>query len=561
MKPLRVLDVALALIIFAVPLAWTKYFIAEFTLAKFAILNAAVFLAALCAAFRPTVLAAGETGFEAPLLAGLFIACLSAAASDDPLTSLLGRYDSYAYGLWALALFAAVFQVAARSARTREARIARWLTVSAALVGGYAVLQKAGIDPVLHLKDLPSGGRAVSMLGSPVDLGALLALVWPIALWRVDAERRPTAVILAACVAGGLLACGSRGAWLAAGVGAAAYWLISRREALRSSLAIAVACAGSAIAWSCRSGASVADIGRREVWITAYHVFLRSPLLGCGPDGFEDAFRALRTSAFVAALGPLHRQAYAHNDILHVLANLGLAGAAVYAALLFALVKAAKRAMRTPETRALGAALTAGLLALWVNLEVNPTSIEIFAFTAVAAGLLCSLTASPSPAFFSRAPFVLASALTAYAFAYSLGMAGADKNFKAGAEAQAAGDFASAKILFAQARRSEPCEMSYMVGEVNALGDWINATHDVTLRLALLARARETARMALSCHPRQFNSHYLAGTVSRMHADLGFKDELIIAAREFDQALPLDPHFEPLLAARAELQLRLKPSP
>jgi O-antigen ligase len=501
-------------------------------------------------------LAAGETAFDSALLAGLFVACLSAAASDDPSTSLSGSYDSYAYGLWAFALLAAVLQLSARSLRGRETGRAGWLIWSAALVGGYGVLQKMGLDPVFHFPKLPDGNRAVSSLGSPVDLGAFLVVIWPLSLWRADSERTPSSAIPAVLVAGGILACGSRGAEMAAGVGAAGYWLMSRRrpeESLPPSLGVALAGVACAVAWSFRPNASVADIGRREVWKTALIAFSQKPLLGWGPSGFEDAFRILRTRAFVKVMTSVHRQAYAHNDVLQVLASLGLAGAAVYAALLAALARSARRALESTGARAFAAALVAGLLGLWANLELNPVSIEVFAFAAVVVGLLASLTSEESPRRLARVPLIVAAAALTLSSIFAVKMAGADVVFKLGAKAQAARDYASAENYFAQARRAAPCELTYVLGEINASGDWINSSHSVDERLALLARADDTGKMALQCHPREINAHYAAGVAARMYADLGFKDRLVVAARELDQALVFDPLFVPLLDARLQV--------
>jgi O-antigen ligase len=548
-------DAGFFLLLVGVPLAWSSVFIAEFTLAKLVTLNVALAMAAWGAAFRPDALAAGKTDLDLPLLAGLIVAGLSAAASADPSTSLRGRYDSYAYGLWGLALLAAVVQLAARSARGRETVRARWLIWSAALVGGYGVLQKLGFDPIFHIKNLPTGGRAVSTLGSPVDLGALLALACPLSLWRVDTHRRASSAAAVMLIAGGLIACGSRGAMLAAAVGSAAYWLMSRRRAggsLRPSLGVAIAAVAAALLWSWRPGASVVDVARREVWRSASTAFLQNPWLGVGLDGFEDAFRRLRSDQFVAVMGSSHHQAYPHNDLLMVLSGLGLLGAAVYAWLLASLAKAARRALETESSRSLAAALAAGLLALWVNMEFNPVSLEVLAFAAVAMGLLTSLS-SASPVGLPRLLLLSAGALSTVSLVCALGVARADVVFKKGAWAQAGGDFATARRLFAQARTAAPCELAYILAEVNALGDWINATHVVDERLALLALADADGRAAVSCHPRQSTSHYIAAAAARMHADLGFKDQLVVAAREFDAALALDPKFGPLLEARREV--------
>lgn len=555
-------DAALFLLIVVVPLAWTKLFIAEFTLAKLLVLNAGLALAAFAALARPSAIAAGRTALDIPLAAGLSVIVLSAALSDDPMTSLRGRYDSYAYGAWGLVLAAASYQLAARGARGREDEASRWLGWSAAAVGGYAILQKLGIDPVFHVKVLPTGNRAVSTLGSPVDLGAFLALLWPLTVRRVDAERSALPMILAVLVAGGLIASGSRGAMFAAAVGSACYWLLSRREpgsALARSLGAAALAVALVLAWSFRSGASVRDLARREVWKTAWAAFQLRPWLGWGPDGFEDMFKLLRSDRFVEILGSSTYQAYAHNDLLHVLSGTGLLGAAAYAWLLVALCLAAKRALQSAEGRGRAAALFSGLLALWVNLALNPVALEVIVLAAVCAGLLVSVAAPPEPRVPARLPLAVLAALAFVSLVHAAVLVRTDAAYKRGAKAQAARDFAAARAEFARVRRAAPCELYYITGEANALGDWINATHDIPERLALLALADADAGAAVSCHPRKSMSHYVAASVSRMHADLGFRDRLPQAVAEFDRALALDPKFEPLRLARADAARLLPP--
>ena len=576
-RSISVVDAGLLVLVFLAPLAWAKSVMTVFTLPKFLALNAGLCLAAWGAALRPESLAAGETALDLPLLAGLGVAVLSAAASSDPSTSLIGRYDSYAFGLWGLAIAAAAVQLAARSARGREAERARWLIWSAALAGGYGVLQKCGFDPIFHIKSLPAGGRAVSTLGSPVDLGAFLAVAWPLSLWGVDIERRPLPAAAAILIAGGILASGSRAAALAAGVGAAAYWLMSRRrprESLLPSLGIALAAVAGAIAWSFRPHASVSDVSRLEVWKTSWTALVRNPWLGVGPDGFEDFFRRFRTEHFVAVMGSQHHQAYPHNDLLQALACLGLLGAAAYAWLLTALARSARRSLEAETSRPLAAALAAGILALWVNLEFNPVAVEVVVFGALVAGFLTSLSSVPAETRrLPRSLFLAAGGLTTFGLACALNMARADAAYMIATRAQGSGDFTAARANFARARELLPCEQTYTLEEVNALGDWINATHDVPGRLALLALADADGRAALACHPRQINAHYIAGSAARMHVDLGFKDQIVIAAREFDAALEFDPQFGPLLAARlqvarmmgdaklaAELESRLAPT-
>ncbi|MBI2787198.1 MAG: O-antigen ligase family protein [Elusimicrobia bacterium] len=341
---------------------------------------------------------------------------------------------------------------------------------------------------------------------------------------------------------------------------------MSRREAgkaLPGALGLAALAVAFAVGWSFRSGASVSDWARIEVWKAALDAFRLRPWLGWGPDGFEDAFKLLRSDLFVSLLGSTRYQAYAHNDLLHVRSGVGLLGAAAYAWLLAAVCLAARRVLQTGD-RGLAAALLAGLLALWVNLAINPVALEVLVLAAVCAGLLASSSASSEARPPSRGVLAVLACLAAFSLYHASVLVRADAAYKRGAKAQAAGDFAAAKADIARARRAAPCEFSYLQGEVNAIGDWINATHDVPERLALLALADADAAAALACHPRQSMSHYIAAYSARMHAELGFKDRLAEAALEFDKALALDPKFEPLLAARRDVSRLLsdgKPSP
>ncbi len=553
----RLVSSALVLLLFAVPLAWTKAFVAEFTLAKLLALNACLALAACAWVLEPDALALDFDAADAAVLGALAVVCLCAAASVDPSTSLRGRYDSYAAGLWTRALEAAVFLLAARSLRGREHLAARALAASAAVVAAYGALQRLGFDPILHVKALPEG-RAVSMLGSPVDLGGLLALAWPVALWDAERSRRPAALTVAAAVAAGLLACGSRGAWLAAGAATAAYALMTLGESRRGlilSLGLCVLCAVAAAGWSLRPGASPADAARVEVWRAALRAFARQPLAGWGPGAFEAPFRLLRGRAFVDILGGTRLQVYAHNDILETAATLGLLGLGAYASLAAVLLSAARRTLASPA-RALGASLLCALLARWVDAELNPLALEVAVFACVAGGLLVSLSRPAPPARRALPAALVAAAALGGSMLFALRAACADHDEKLALRAQAAGDLPRAQALSALARQSAPCELSYSVAELNSTGEWINASHDVARRLALLARADACAKDALACHPRQMTAHYAAGMAAYIRAQLGFKDFYPIALKELDEALALDPFFEPVLALRREVAAR-----
>lgn len=160
---------------------------------------------------------------DLPVAGGLAALALSSCFSQDPLLSLAGRYNSYAYGLWSFPLYAALFYSAAWTLHGERLRRFLGLLLSVgAVTGAYGVLQVLGLDPFLHVA-LLTGGRAVSILGSPVDLGAYLILLLPLALHWTLAHGRVTGLLSLFAIGGGVIASGSRGAWIAGAAGALVY--------------------------------------------------------------------------------------------------------------------------------------------------------------------------------------------------------------------------------------------------------------------------------------------------------------------------------------------------
>lgn len=554
----RLTRAGVSLAMVAVPLAWTTSVFASYTLPKIAALSAGAALSAagLALAWGQGRSPARRTPLDLPIAAGLCALALSACFSQDPLLSLFGRYNSYAYGLWPFLLYAFLFYAAAWSFQgERMRRLLGLLLAVGAATGAYAVLQAVGLDPILKVA-LPSGGRAVSTLGSPVDLGAFLVLLLPLALHWTLARGRAEGLLALSAISGGVIASGSRGAWLAAAAGALVYaGLTAKARAPRSALLaglVALGVAGLSAGVLAQRGRLPADSARVEVWKTAWESFLRRPWLGSGPDTFEQVFRRHRTEGFVRGMrSTTHFQAHAHNDLLQALATGGALGAAAYLFLLVTLWRAARARLSDPSVRAMAAALSAGLLALFINMKFNPVALEVLALAAVLCAALCALNSPPA----AEAPPGRASALPAAAAllfaAASVALAGrwllADTNLKAG-----------------RVDRSialNACENSYKIVFVNGLADRINATKVVDERLRLLNLGTAAAEAALRCHPNDVNSHYLAGMAAYLKAQLGFSSELAAAAAHFDAALALDPMFLPLLETRLEVARRADDRP
>ncbi len=552
------------------PLAFHSSVVAVFTLPKFVLLAFAVLtgmLGVLVAALagRPTV---RRTPLDPALLVCAAALAVATVASHDRALSLYGMYNYYAYGVWALALCAAVYYLAAWVDKEESARLLLDLCLGAgALSGACASAQIVGFELVPGVASLLSGGRATSTMGSPVSLGAVLALLVPVALHRALEKRaRAFGSIALVVLAAGLVASGARGAWVGAALGAVVYlaWtgrLSGLRRNRRHALAAiaAVLLAGGLLSVRYAQRQAPAESARTDIWRTAWAVFLDSPWLGGGPDTFELGFRRLKTVELIRKSGSiLEYQAHAHNDFLEVLATTGLIGMGAYLLLLFSLVRAAAKPLSEPARRPLAAALCAGLLALFVNMKFNPVPLESMTLAALFVGLLLRTPQEDGGASRAWPRIALAGLLVAAASAsaaVAVRLMSADRLIKTAQIQLASGRAPSALRSFQGALRLNPCEINYHMGFVNFLSQQAAASRDLAVQRQLLQMAAESGERAVACHPKLSLSHYTLGVAALMQARTGLGDRLAVAERELDAALELDPLLATLLQIRLDAYL------
>jgi len=122
------------------------------------------------------------------------------------------------------------------------------------------------------------------------------------------------------------------------------------------------------------------DLARLDIWRLAWESFLREPL-GTGPDTFERTYRLHRTPEMLTHLGPGQIQTHAHNAVLQILSTEGILA-------LIAVAYLAGHA-RQPETKKEWA-VTLAVVCLFVNLMVNPTSLEVMAVGAYLFGSMAT---------------------------------------------------------------------------------------------------------------------------------------------------------------------------
>ena len=142
--PAALLRAGLWIAIVAVPLAWSSSLWAGYTLPKLLLTACAVLLCGIGLLQRPP--AGKPQGLTGALVFCAFAVAVTTFASRDYFTSFVGRYNSYALGLCALLLYAAVYTAAANL--THGAKdIPRLIVAMSGLLGAHAVLQRLGIDP------------------------------------------------------------------------------------------------------------------------------------------------------------------------------------------------------------------------------------------------------------------------------------------------------------------------------------------------------------------------------------------------------------------------------
>lgn len=375
------------------------------------------------------------------VLAYLLSAALSTATSISPRTSWRGAPESFA-GLVTVSAYAALFFAA--WALCKNAAQARGLLVAGgAGVGGaalYALVQFVGRDPLRWTRthEFLGVARVFGTMGNPNFLGALMAMGAPLlaalALGAWRRGRRAPALAFACAGALALAALGaslSRGAWLAAGVGAGVltFGLLERaqqphaRRRLLLAAAAAVLLAAAAVALVPRARAVVGAMAERvafslrqqpqerpvgglalsqdprlAIWSAAWRMFRERPMTGVGLDAFQLAYQRQRDMAVWSVEGGHKTPSKAHNEILHTLATQGLPGGAALALLAAGAVFAFRRAL---EAQAAGPELVVGigaaLAAFAFQSLFNPIVAGCVVLAVVLLGLLAALSRSAAP--------------------------------------------------------------------------------------------------------------------------------------------------------------------
>lgn len=406
----------LLLLVLTVPLAFNPTRSEVFAPVKIFLVEVLLGLGLLATALATFLapLARSGTGFPPALRADAAVAgfaglnVLACLHSLDRASSLHGQFPEY-QGLATELCYVATYalaRIALRDARQGKTLFAA-LTAVTGLVGGYAVAQRLGLDPLWG-----NVSRPFATVGHANNMAAVIVVTLPATVATVLSTRRlPRA---AGFIAGGFGLAGlvvslSRGGWLAATVGLlVAAALTPTQYRARAGLVIAglVIAVTTALLLSPaghemtrqiaqRAGSlqdtSSGSVGRHlaltEVGLL---VTIDHPWLGVGQDVFPQVAQAYADQHLAPARADLlraYRPESPHNGLLETSAAAGIPALAVY---LLALASAAAAALRSrrdhPRAAAtlLVALLTHLVSGLFMTTEVSS---EIIAWALMGAAV------------------------------------------------------------------------------------------------------------------------------------------------------------------------------
>ena len=479
--------------------AYHPSFTAPYSMPKLAIL--AIGLAVMSTA----VIGGVQVDSGRPLMANGFImlgVCLvSALFAKDKWLAFAGNHNSYALGLLGITI-SFCYHIAAAGGKPNGI-----IPLAGAIMGIHGFAQWAGFDA--SISSQITGNRAIGTIGSPVFLGTILGVIMPLAI-----EKSWT---YALAVSLGLMATGSRGAWIAAVIGILAYGYKTgnKRTLIHASIIGLLAFYFYGNRPYMRS-----DLERIATWKTAVHAANERPLVGVGPDGFGNSYRLYRSE-----LNGNDIAEDAHNDILQAAATIGYPGLLTYLALVFV-------AFTSVTAPAFGAVTVA-----FINAKANPLPLEVIVLLAVIVGLY-----SNRDSVHAEVPTWVLSILAVI----TIVIIGTVSRMALADHVAKTGDIGS----LARACELNPFELSYKTSLVNRGLKEMVSPNSIEWKEKVMAVLRKESDMAIRLRPSASTSWHIAAFVSRIDNKIGLKSN---PAAYLNKALEIDPSSEQLIALKKRL--------
>ena len=475
------------------------------------------------------------------LCASATVLLFAALSSGAPVSQLLGRAPRYE-GVIALSVYGGALLAGARllgpgRAPGSTAWLLDGLSVAALAIGAEAVLEAAGLRPLLSNVSRPG-----SLLGNASDQGAWAVLALG-PLSAAACELREKLHVAGALAAAATLATsGSRGALAGAVVLAVVLAVCRPRRSMLVTLACGVAAtalgvfalpATRARLLGTSSLSQHTTTGRALLWSETWSLIAAHPLLGVGPSGYVDTIPAYHDRRYEREVGPQNPVDSPHDWILQAAAA-GGPGLALLAIWLAGLTLARGwRAIRIQADQAEQIVMTgllAGLIGYAAALLFHFTTAGTAPLGALYAGALLA-----EPAQTKGYPRLRAPAVAAYAALVVVlsAAAAAEIPLRLALVRTAAGDLGAAESDFRTARDLRPWDSG--VAQVATHAYAVLAAHGVP-RAAALGTA--WAADELAAYPRSVQALQDAATLDTALGRAARAAALLKAARRLEPQNP-----------------------
>ena len=287
-------------------------------------------------------------GFEIKLLLlYLGIVLIASLAAHKPLLALsgasqtAGRYE----GFITLFFYAVIFIAARNHFVVNRKNLFFYLSVQG-VVAFYSILQFHGIDPLVHYLNFRKG--CYSTIGNQNFFGSYVVTLLTLASGLYIMDRRPQTLLLCVLFFGGLLACNTRGCWLAfLTVILFSLFLLSKKEFIFPfiTLLLVFFLVGFTMnytrknhimgrAMSIENQISMeeeAGSGRVQIWKMTLKAIGENPILGTGPENLKEHFNRTNNEGFLAYKKRTGKTVdKAHSEILHIAAVSGIPAAIIF---------------------------------------------------------------------------------------------------------------------------------------------------------------------------------------------------------------------------------------
>src|SRR5882672_1427468 len=373
--------------LFLLPLAfwwdtYDHYVLPKLLVARVLVLGLLILYVARAISAR--TLAVKRTPLDLPWLAFIASAGLSTLFAENQNVAVFGIYSRYD-GLVTILTYAALFWLSVQALDgPRDARsLLRVLLASGYLVAVLAIIQSV-TDSLAQGAQVPAFGT----LGQKNTLGALLALLCPLAYYELVAAQswagRMLALNALAVIGLALFLTFSRSAWLGAALAAVVVVAGTKHLNMRRAVlaAGALAIVGAVVASMALAGAiplerDLASLGDRPaIWLDSVHIIASRPLVGYGPDNVGLVYPRFQAKQLPQLLDKTH------SEPLQVAATQGLVGLAAYGWMLAAFVLAFWRGRRADGAYPIFAAWVAYQVTLLLNFSALASAFPFWIFAA-----------------------------------------------------------------------------------------------------------------------------------------------------------------------------------